>query len=67
MTLLPRAGSGFAFDIAEHVRDAEPWTGTVTGTIGSGGITLEIRATGTIGGDVCDTGALTLTLDRRPG
>ncbi len=63
VTLLPRAGTGFAFDIADHVRDAEPRTGT----IGSGATTLEIRATGTIGGDACDTGALTLTLDRRAG
>jgi hypothetical protein len=65
VTLFPREGNGFAFDIAAHRRDSAPWTGTVTGTISPGAITLEIRATGTIDGDVCDTGALTLTLDRR--
>jgi hypothetical protein len=67
VTLLPRSGDQFAFDVAEHRRasDEVPWTGTVTGTITPAGITLQVRATGTSGGDVCDTGALTLTLDRR--
>ena len=67
MTLLPRDGDQFAFDIAEHLSDSEevPWTGTVTGTISPAGITLDVRATGAFEGDVCDTGALTLTLDRR--
>jgi hypothetical protein len=67
VTLLPRNGDQFAFDIADHLTDSEevPWTGTVTGTIAPGSITLDVRATGAFEGDVCDSGALTLTLDRR--
>jgi hypothetical protein len=65
VTLLHRDGNRFAFDIAEHRRDSSPWTGSVTGTISPSAITLEIRASGTIDGDVCDSGPLTLTLDRR--
>ena len=59
VTLLRRRGNGFAFDIAA------PWTGTVTGTISPSAITLEVRASGTIDGDACDSGPLTLTLDGR--
>ncbi|HWM11310.1 MAG TPA: hypothetical protein VNO82_18270 [Solirubrobacteraceae bacterium] len=65
VTLLRRQGSTFSFDIATHRRSSEPWTGTITGTITPAAITLDIRATATIEGDVCDTGALTLTLDKR--
>ena len=65
VTLLPRRGDGFAFDIAGHRRGSGAWDGTVTGTISPTGITLQIRATATIEGDVCDTGPLTLTLDDR--
>ena len=53
---LIRRGNVFVFDIAEH-RDG-PWTGTVTGTIAGDVLTLDIRASGTIGGEACDTGAL---------
>lgn len=67
VTLFRRDGDRFAFDLAEHRdgSDEVPWTGTVTGTITPAGITLDVRATGASGGDVCDTGALTLALDRR--
>jgi hypothetical protein len=64
VTLLRRQGDRFAFDIAEHRADEAPWTGTVTGTIAPTAITLEIRASGTIDGLACDTGTLTLRLDR---
>ena len=65
VTLLRRQGNGFAFDIADHRVDSEPWTGTVTGTISPAGITLQVKANGTIDGQVCDSGPLTLTLDGR--
>ena len=65
VTLLRRNGSGFAFDLAEHRQGSDPWAGTVTGTISATAITLGVRATGTIDGDVCDSGPVTLTLDRR--
>ena len=67
VTLLARNGDNFAFDVAEHRRgtDGVQWTGTVTGTIAPTGITLQVQATGTSDGDVCDTGPLTLTLDQR--
>jgi hypothetical protein len=67
VTLLRRDGDGFTFDIAQNRRggDEVAWTGTVTGTVAAIGIALQVQATGTIDGDVCDTGPLALTLDRR--
>jgi hypothetical protein len=65
VTLMRRRGNSFAFEIADHRRGADPWSGTVTGTISPTAITLDVRATGTIDGDVCDSGPVSLTLDRR--
>jgi hypothetical protein len=65
VTLLRREGDAFSFDIDSHRRGSEPWTGTVTGMISPAAITLDVRATATIEGEVCDTGALSLTLDDR--
>jgi hypothetical protein len=65
VTLLARQGDAFSFDLDSHVRGSEPWTGTVNGTITPDAITLDIHASGTIDGEVCDTGALSLTLDGR--
>jgi hypothetical protein len=65
VTLLPRQGDAFSIDIATHRDGPEPWTGTITGTISPDAITLDVRASGTIEGEACDTGALTLTLDGR--
>jgi hypothetical protein len=65
VTLLRRQGNTFAFDIATNRRSAEPWAGTITGTISPTAITLDVRAIATIEGDQCDTGALTLRLDDR--
>ena len=65
VALLRRQGDAFSFDIATHRTSEEPWTGTITGTISPDAITLEVRASATIEGEVCDTGALTLTLDDR--
>jgi hypothetical protein len=62
---LRRDGNGFSFDIATHRADEQPWTGTVAGTISPSGVTVDVRATGTIEGEACDTGPLRLTLDRR--
>ena len=63
VTLLRRQGDAFSFDIDSHVDGSEPWTGTISGTITPDAITMDIHATGTIEGEACDTGALTLTLD----
>jgi hypothetical protein len=65
VTLLRRQGDAFSFDIDSHRRGSEPWTGTITGTIAPDAIALEVRATATIDGELCDTGALSLTLDGR--
>ncbi len=65
VTMLRRQGDRFAFDVAEHRTGSGEWTGTVTGTISPTAMTLEIRASATIDGSACDTGALTLVLDRR--
>ena len=63
VTLQRRQGDGFAFDIAAHRVGTEPWTGTVTGTVSPTAVTLEVRASGTIEGQACDSGPVTLTLD----
>ena len=65
VTLQRRQGNSFAFDIATHRVDSEPWNGTVTGTISPAAITLQVQANGTIDGDVCDSGPVTLTLGDR--
>lgn len=65
VTLLRRQGDGFAFDIAEHRVGSDPWTGTVTGRISPAAITLDVHANGTVDGEVCDSGPVTLTLDQR--
>ena len=65
VTLLPRQGDAFSIDIAKHRDGPEPWTGTITGTISPDAIVLQVSATGTIEGEACDTGPLTLTLDGR--
>ena len=62
VTMMRRSGNTFAFDIAEHREGDEPWVGTVAGTIAGDAITLDIRASGTIAGEACDTGPLRLTL-----
>jgi hypothetical protein len=64
VTLLRRSGNSFAFDIAENLKEdsSGPWSGTVTGTISPTAMTLDVRASGTIDGEACDTGPLTLTL-----
>ena len=64
-TALRRDGDRFSFEIAQHPRGAGSWTGTVTGTIAPGAITLSLRATGTVDGETCDSGPVTLTLDQR--
>jgi len=65
VTLMRRQGNGFAFEIADHRVGPDPWAGTVTGTISPTAVTLDVRATGTIDGEVCDSGPLSLTLDQR--
>lgn len=65
ITLMRRSGTTFSFDIAEHRRNEEPWTGTVTGTISATAVTLNVHATGTIDGQACDSGAQTLVLADR--
>jgi hypothetical protein len=64
VTLIRRDGERFAFDIAQNRRGSGLWEGTVTGTISPAGVTIELRATGTVEGDACDTGPVTLTLAR---
>jgi hypothetical protein len=66
--LQPRRGDEFSFDIAPFaVRGSPPvpWQGTVSGTVGASGGTLNMRATAVAEGETCDSGPVTLTL--RPG
>jgi len=65
VTMLSHSGNAFAFDIAQHRVGTDAWSGSVSGTISPGALTLSIRATGTFDGLLCDTGALSFALDRR--
>jgi len=64
-TLVPRQGNAFSFDIAQYRFGSGAWNGTVSGTISSTAIALTIRATATIGGLACDSGVVSIALDRR--
>ena len=64
VTLLPRQGNTFTFDVAPNLEEGEShWQGTISGTVDANGGTIEIRAS-TLNefGDQCDTGALSLPL-----
>jgi hypothetical protein len=62
VTLLPRRGDAFSFDIAPNLTGTrpQPWQGTVSGTIGANGGSVEIRGTLSDAGDTCDTGAVSI-------
>lgn len=64
-TLVPRQGNTFSYDIARYRYGSGAWSGTVSGTISSTAIALTIRATGTIDGLACDSGVVSIALDRR--
>jgi hypothetical protein len=65
VTLLPRSGDRFAFDLAGRDTGSLRWSGSVSGTVASDAVTLTIRATGTFDGNACDTGAVQVRLTRR--
>lgn len=64
VTLLPRSGGGFTIDVARYRRGTQPFEGTITGSVSTSTVTLDVRATGNISGQSCDTGQLRLTLPR---
>ena len=66
-TLVRRQPNAFAFDVAKHRVDNEPWTGTISGTISPAAVNMTVQAGGTIGTMTCTTGSLPLTLDRFTG
>jgi hypothetical protein len=55
-------GNAFSFDVAGHATGSLAWSGTVSGTVGPGSVTLGVRATGTFDGNACDSGPLSFTL-----
>ena len=64
VTLMPRNGNNFSWDIAQHHPSDQQWSGTVTGTIAPSAITVQLHATGALRGDSCDSGPVSLTLDQ---
>jgi hypothetical protein len=64
VTLLRLEGSTFAFDVAEHLTEPEPWTGSVSGTVAPDAVALNLRAAGTIAGSSCDTGPMSFSIPR---
>lgn len=64
VTLLPRAGDRFAFDLAGRDTGSLRWSGRVSGTVGADALTLTLRATGTFNGATCDTGDVPVRLTR---
>lgn len=66
--LQPRRGNAFSFDIAPFRVESStpiPWQGTVSGTIGASGGTIDLRATALADGETCDSGPVTFPL--KPG
>jgi hypothetical protein len=60
--MVPRSGSTFTVDIAQHRILSGDWTGTVTGTIRPGAIDLTADASAVIDGRTCISGPVSLTL-----
>ena len=65
VTLLPHKANAFAFDIAPNQVDTDAWSGNVSGTIAPAAITLNIRATGSFDGLLCDSGPLSFAIPAR--
>jgi hypothetical protein len=63
VTLLERRGDAFSFDVAGHRVGDGDWTGTVSGTVSPGAITLAIGARASFEGMACETGPLTFRLN----
>ncbi len=63
VTLLERRGDAFSFDVAGHRVGDGDWTGTVSGTVSPGAITLTIGARASFEGMACETGPLTFRLN----
>ena len=65
VAFLRRQGNDFSFDIGPNLdreRSDLAWQGTVSGTVGTNGGTVNVRATGADAEDSCDTGPVSLTL-----
>jgi hypothetical protein len=62
VTLHPKRGSDFSFELAPNLGGSNPapWQGTVSGTLGASGGTVNIRATVTVDQDSCDTGPVSV-------
>ena len=64
VTLGPRQGGSFTFEIAPNLRGTSsfPWQGTVSGTTDAKGGTVEMRVTASTAEESCDTGPLSLAV-----
>jgi hypothetical protein len=62
--LLARRGDAFTFDIAQHRVGEGAWNGTVSATIAPNAVTINVRATATVDGQSCDSGAQTFSVPR---
>ena len=60
--MVPRSGTTFTFDIAQHRILSGEWNGTVTGTIRANAIDLTVDASAAIDGRTCASGPVSLTL-----
>ena len=61
ISLLRLAGDRYSFDLADRDTGSLQWSGTVSGTVSSGSMTMTVRATGTFDGNACDTGDVPLS------
>jgi hypothetical protein len=62
---LPRQGNSFSVPFAADIVTPAGWSGTITGAVSPGAITVTGRATGSFDGAACDTGPFTVTADQR--
>jgi hypothetical protein len=61
ISLLRLVGNRYSLDLAGRDTGSLQWSGTVSGTVSSGSMTMTLRATGTFNGDTCDTGDVPLS------
>ncbi|MGH2958884.1 MAG: hypothetical protein ACRDKE_04720, partial [Solirubrobacterales bacterium] len=64
-SVIPLAGSSFAFNLLPGMPTGNQWTLSASGSVSADAVSLTYRASGTIDGDTCDSGPITLNLNGR--
>jgi hypothetical protein len=60
--LVRLSGNAFSFDAARHPATDAVWSGTVSGTVSPGAVTMSVNTTGSFDGNACSAGPMSLLL-----